>query len=242
MTAINGGADRRPLPLSAGLSRAAFRRGRGVESRPARIPLKTCGAPPNDARRRTGNDERQNHTTSARRARECVRARGVQEPGPGSPQACGHLLLAEGAFPSHPLRKSGAAVERMTRALECDSNPDTKVVSSLLSRSRREEPMQRKVGISNRETPEQEEQERLDHPPVDGGSPAPEDAAGRVGELPMTEVPNRQTSHKAGSRSIAIKEARVRYPDRSTPPSRKVAGAFGAEPAEISPDPTTPEE
>jgi hypothetical protein len=102
--------------------------------------------------------------------------------------------------------------------------------------------MERKVGISNRETPEQEEQERHEHPPVDRGSPPPQDAAGRVGELPLEEVPNRQTSHKAGSRSIAIKEAGTRYPDRSAPPSRKVPGAFGAEPKDVSPDTAREEE
>jgi hypothetical protein len=102
--------------------------------------------------------------------------------------------------------------------------------------------MERKVGISNRETPEQEARERHEHPPVDRESPPPQDAAGRVGELPMEQVPNRQTSHKAGSRSIAIKEDGVRYPDRSAPPSRKVPGAFGAEPKDVSPGTTAPEE
>jgi hypothetical protein len=95
--------------------------------------------------------------------------------------------------------------------------------------------MNRKTGISNRESPEQEEQERHEHPPHDASSPPPQDAAGRVGELPLTEVPNRQTSHKAGSRSIAQKEDRARYPDRSAPPSRKVAGAFGKERNEETP-------
>ena len=99
-----------------------------------------------------------------------------------------------------------------------------------------------KVGISNRETPEREEQERHEHPPADRESPPPQDAAGRVGESPMNEVPNRQTSHKAGSHSIAIKESETRYPDRSAPPSRKVAGAFGAEPEDVSPGTTRPEE
>ena len=46
----------------------------------------------------------------------------------------------------------------------------------------------------------------------------------------MEEVQNRQTSHKAGSRSIAQKEDGVRYPDRSAPATHKVAGAFGKEP------------
>jgi hypothetical protein len=84
-------------------------------------------------------------------------------------------------------------------------------------------------GISNRETPQTEEQERREHPPIDAGSPPPQDAGGDVGERPTTAVPNRQTSHKAGSRSIAQKEDAARYPDRSMPPTRKVSGAFGRE-------------
>jgi hypothetical protein len=89
------------------------------------------------------------------------------------------------------------------------------------------------TGISNRVSPAQEDRERRNHPPIDGGSPPPQDAAGRVGEESPEGVPNRQTSHKAGSRSIAQKEARARYPDRSMPPSRKVAGAFGREPRDV---------
>jgi hypothetical protein len=89
------------------------------------------------------------------------------------------------------------------------------------------------TGISNRVSPDQEDQQRRDHPPIDAGSPPPQDAAGRVGEEAAEIVPNRQTSHKAGSRSIAQKEARARYPDRSMPPSRKVAGAFGREPRDV---------
>ena len=88
----------------------------------------------------------------------------------------------------------------------------------------------KRVGISNRETPGKEQRERAAHPPVATGSPPPQDAAGDVGEAPLEEVPNRQTSHKAGSRSIAQKEDRARYPDRSMPASRKVSGAFGREP------------
>lgn len=88
----------------------------------------------------------------------------------------------------------------------------------------------KRAGISNRETPNEEARKRAEHPPIDAGSPPPQDAAGRVGEEPLVEVPNRQTSHKAGSRSIAQKEDRTRYPDRSMPPSRKVSGAFGREP------------
>jgi hypothetical protein len=87
-----------------------------------------------------------------------------------------------------------------------------------------------KQGISNRESAVAEERERVEHPPLDTGSPLPEDAGGEVGERPMNEVPNRQTSHKAGSRSIAQKEEESKYPDRSEPASRKVSGAFGREP------------
>jgi hypothetical protein len=90
--------------------------------------------------------------------------------------------------------------------------------------------MPKSTGISNRETGPEEAQERREHPPVDTSSPPPEDAAGRVGEQPLEDLHDRHTSHKAGSRSIAQKESESRYPDRSMPASRKVAGAFGKEP------------
>jgi hypothetical protein len=86
------------------------------------------------------------------------------------------------------------------------------------------------AGISNRLSPETEARTQEEHPPVDTSSPSPEDAAGRVGEQPLEDRRDRHTSHKAGSRSIAQKEAGARYPDRSMPASRKVAGAFGREP------------
>jgi hypothetical protein len=84
------------------------------------------------------------------------------------------------------------------------------------------------VGISNRETPAEEAQERKAFPPLDPTSPPPEDAGGSVGE---PEVRRREghTSHKAGSRSVAQKEAGSRYPDRSMPAARKVSGAYGQE-------------
>ena len=100
----------------------------------------------------------------------------------------------------------------------------------------------KRTGISNRETPDEEARERVEHPPVDTGSPPPQDAGGRVGEEPIEKVPNRQTSHKAGSRSIAQKEDRARYPDRSMPPSRKVSGAFGKEPQANAADKKTSDE
>jgi hypothetical protein len=92
--------------------------------------------------------------------------------------------------------------------------------------------MARDTGISNRESSSEEAQARRDHPPVDTNSPPPRDAAGRVGEEPLEDLSDRHTSHKAGSRSIAQKEAGSKYADRSMPASRKVAGGFGKEPAE----------
>jgi hypothetical protein len=53
-----------------------------------------------------------------------------------------------------------------------------------------------------------------------------------VGEQPIEDDKDLQTSHKAGSRSMAQKEADSRDPDRPMPASNKVAGAFGKEPTE----------
>jgi hypothetical protein len=94
----------------------------------------------------------------------------------------------------------------------------------------------KRTGISNRETPAEEAQERDEFPPENTGSPEPQDAAGRTGEEPMNEVPNRQTSHKAGARSIAQKEDETRYPDRGMPASHKKPGAFGQEPQDVAAD------
>ena len=91
-----------------------------------------------------------------------------------------------------------------------------------------------KTGISNRESAAEEAREREAFPPVDAGSPPPEDAGGSKGENNPAGNTNRQTSHKAGNRSIAQKEAGSRYADRSAPPARKVAGAFGRETPEPS--------
>jgi hypothetical protein len=88
-------------------------------------------------------------------------------------------------------------------------------------------------GISNRETPQEEQQERREFPPETPDAPPRErDAAGRVGEEPLDDTRDRHTSHKAGSRSIAQKEAESKYADRSHPASHKVPGAFGEEPAD----------
>lgn len=76
--------------------------------------------------------------------------------------------------------------------------------------------MARHTGISNRETPEEEARERSKHPPL------------RREDTPRPDTGGR----KAGSRSLAQKEARARYPDRTMPPARKKSGAFGQEPAQ----------
>ena len=88
-----------------------------------------------------------------------------------------------------------------------------------------------KQGISNRETAAEEDQERRELPQVTPDAP-PEvrDAAGRQGEPKIDDYSDSHTSHKAGSRSVAQKEAESKYPDRAHPASHKVAGAYGEEP------------
>jgi hypothetical protein len=89
----------------------------------------------------------------------------------------------------------------------------------------------RRTGISNRETPAEEAREREEFPPETGLRPEPEDAAGRTGEAPLEgETPDRQTSHKAGSRSVAQKEDGSKYSDRPMPQTTPVPGASGREP------------
>ena len=86
-------------------------------------------------------------------------------------------------------------------------------------------------GISNRESAQEEQRERQQFPSRTPDSPPREqDAAGREGEEPLEDLSDRHTSHKAGSRSIAQKEAESKYADRSHPSSHKVAGAHGEEP------------
>ena len=82
---------------------------------------------------------------------------------------------------------------------------------------------QQRTGISNRETPEQEAEERATHPPTPPDAP-PEDVRG-----PEDDRTDRQTSNKTGTKSFSQKEDGVRHPDRPAPPSEKVAGAFGKE-------------
>jgi hypothetical protein len=87
-----------------------------------------------------------------------------------------------------------------------------------------------KPGISNRRSAPQEARERRAHPPIDPGPPPPEDASGHPGAVTDDALPGGQTSHKAGSRSAARKQAGARAFDRATPSASKVAGAFGREP------------
>ena len=77
------------------------------------------------------------------------------------------------------------------------------------------------VGISNRESPAQEAQERIENPPFDAGS-ATEEASDPTGAQP-------QSSHKSGSRSSARKKAASRYTERTMPAAGPVGGAFGKE-------------
>ena len=93
-------------------------------------------------------------------------------------------------------------------------------------------------GISNRESSAEEEQERMEFPPMSPDAPPVEqDAGGDEGERDPANNEGRQTSHKAGSRSVAQKEAESKYADRSHPASHKVAGADGREQGDHSHDP-----
>jgi hypothetical protein len=87
----------------------------------------------------------------------------------------------------------------------------------------------RRVGISNRMSPEDEARDAREHPPLDPGDPPPQDAAGRVGDASAEGPADRQTSVKSGSRSTAQKAAGTRHQDGPAPSSRKVSGAFGRE-------------
>jgi len=87
------------------------------------------------------------------------------------------------------------------------------------------------TGISNRESPEEEQKERERLPAVEAGSRSAAatadggDAAGGNAK----SARNRQTSSKTGSRSGAQKAANSKYVNRPHPASEKVEGAFGRE-------------
>jgi hypothetical protein len=80
------------------------------------------------------------------------------------------------------------------------------------------------VGISNRETPQQESEERAEHPPL--GRTPPDDQSSPVSS---EAEENAQTSGKSGSRSTAQKESESKYSGRGMPASSKTDGAFGRE-------------
>jgi hypothetical protein len=76
-----------------------------------------------------------------------------------------------------------------------------------------------------------EEQERKEHPPVNPDAPPPPtDVAGRTDEDTPPQAPDRLTSHKTGSHSLAQKEINAGHVDEPAPHAGKVAGAFGREP------------
>jgi DUF2934 family protein len=79
----------------------------------------------------------------------------------------------------------------------------------------------RGVGISNRESPEEEAQERIEHPPLNADSPVAERATD------LTDGAEPQSSRKSGSRSGAQKKAASPYTERTMPAAGPVAGAFG---------------
>lgn len=96
--------------------------------------------------------------------------------------------------------------------------------------------MTNEAGISNRMTPEDEAKDRREHPPEQTGPPPVEDAAGRAGGGDVEPEGERQTSHKAGSRSVAQKEAGSRHADSGSPDTRPAGGAFGKEPSRATDD------
>jgi hypothetical protein len=83
-------------------------------------------------------------------------------------------------------------------------------------------------GISNRESAEEEQEERERFPSAQN---RPRSADANVGDE-VAEVgneENEQTSSKSGSRSGAQKAADSKYVERPQPASEKVEGAFGRE-------------
>jgi hypothetical protein len=82
------------------------------------------------------------------------------------------------------------------------------------------------VGISNRETPQEEAEERREHPPTGANAPPSRDREGAPAADASAE---QQTSGKSGVRSTAQKESESKYADRQMPATSKTDGAFGRE-------------
>lgn len=127
------------------------------------------------------------------------------------------------------MSKKSSGTRSKSTAMRKKSTATTKTTKKSSAKPTRQKGAQ---GISNRMSAGDEARDQKRHPPIDAGSPPAEDAAGRKGERLTSR--RGQTSHKAGSRSIAQKQANTRYPDRSMPAARKTAGAFGREPGRAS--------
>jgi hypothetical protein len=84
------------------------------------------------------------------------------------------------------------------------------------------------VGISNRETPREEAEERREHPPVGANAAQTRRPVAHEGEADIAETDQQQTS-KSGLRSTAQKNAEARHPERPMPATSKTDGAFGRE-------------
>jgi hypothetical protein len=80
-----------------------------------------------------------------------------------------------------------------------------------------------RVGISNREAPEEEARERQANPPeLEGSETQPQD------DRPATH--DWQSSTKSGTKASAQKRDTARHTEDTAPAAAKVQGAFGKEP------------
>ena len=77
------------------------------------------------------------------------------------------------------------------------------------------------VGISNRETAEDEARGRQAHPPEVEGEAQPDQDAPERSDV--------QSSTKSGIRASAQKDATTRHTENTAPAANKVQGAFGKE-------------
>jgi hypothetical protein len=94
--------------------------------------------------------------------------------------------------------------------------------------AREQKKMNAQSGISNRESAAEETEERQRHPARPASDKSSFDLPDRD-DTPASEAGDSQTSAKAGSRSMAQKEAESKYANRPHPGSEKVDGAFGRE-------------
>jgi hypothetical protein len=84
------------------------------------------------------------------------------------------------------------------------------------------------TGISNRESAEEEQEERERLAPA-GRRSEPIDSKDAERDASAVDGANEQTASKTGSRSGAQKTAESKYVERPHPASTKVDGAFGRE-------------